>query len=89
MQSIAIVGYYADDLALRDTSSAFDPESAFERMLELDFKLLLLGADASATSMFHYSEQRAAVPYRYWERFPREVKTPAGWEKRTYQHGCP
>jgi aminoglycoside 3-N-acetyltransferase len=85
MQSVAIVGRYAEDLASRDTLSAFDPGSSFERMLELDFKLLLLGADWRAVSMFHYCEQRASVPYRYWKNFTGQVHTPAGWQTRTYR----
>lgn len=85
MQSLAIIGYYAGDLAGRDTLSAFDPGSAFERMLELDFKLLLLGAHASAISMFHYCEHRANVPYRYWKDFPGQVRTPSGWQPRKYR----
>lgn len=74
MQSIAIVGQYAADLSGRDTSSAFEPGSAFDRMLELDFKLLLLGADVRFTSMIHYAEQRMRVPYRYWKEFTGEVR---------------
>jgi aminoglycoside 3-N-acetyltransferase len=85
MQSLAIVGQYADDLAERDTLSAFDPGSAFDRMLELDWKLLLLGADVQAVSMLHYCEQRANVPYRYWKEFSGKVKTPSGWRTGTYR----
>jgi len=84
MQSVAVIGRYADDLASRDTLSAFDPGSAFERMLELNFKLLLLGADSRAISMFHYCEQRASVPYRYWKEFSGKVRTQAGWEDCAY-----
>lgn len=69
MQSIAALGAAAADLAGRDTPSPFDDGSAFARMLELNFKLLLLGADVQAASIVHYSEQRAAVPYRYWKQF--------------------
>ena len=85
MQSLAAIGRCADDLAGRDTLSAFDPGSAFERMLDLDFKLLLLGADIQAVSMLHYSEQRANVPYRYWKDFTEQIHTPAGWQTRTYR----
>jgi len=85
MQSLAVVGHHAADLTSRDTLSAFDPGSAFERMLELDFKLLLLGADIQAVSMLHYSEQRFDVPYRYWKDFTGPVKTPSGWKTRTYR----
>lgn len=85
LQSVAAIGHYARDLAGQDTTSAFDPGSAFERMLDLDFKLLLLGADIQAASMIHYSEQRAAVPYRYWKDFTGQVNTPDGWQERTYR----
>jgi len=85
MQSLAIVGRYAAELSERDTPSAFDPGSAFERMLELDFKLLLLGADIQAVSMLHYSEQRAQAPYRYWKEFNGKIRTSAGWQTRTYR----
>jgi aminoglycoside 3-N-acetyltransferase len=91
MQSLAIIGHCAEDLADRDTLSAFDPGSAFERMLELDFKLLLLGADVSAVSIFHISEQHHSVPYRYWKDFQGKYKTASGtpgiwrWETRTYR----
>jgi aminoglycoside 3-N-acetyltransferase len=85
MQSLAILGRHAGDLASRDTPSAFDPGSAFERLLELDFKLLLLGADVQAVSMVHYSEQRASVSYRYWKEFTGQVMTPSGWQTRTYK----
>jgi aminoglycoside 3-N-acetyltransferase len=85
MQSLAVIGRYAGDLASRDTSSAFDPESAFERMLDLNFKLLLLGADIQAVSMLHYSEQRYAVPYRYWKEFSAPYLTEQGWHTRAYR----
>jgi aminoglycoside 3-N-acetyltransferase len=93
MQSLAVIGYYASDMARRDTLSAFDPGSAFERMLELDFKLLLLGADIQSVSLVHYSEQRAHVPYRYWKDFTGlvriypsdEEETDGQWETRTYR----
>jgi aminoglycoside 3-N-acetyltransferase len=85
MQSLAVIGHYAADLTSRDTLSAFDPGSAFERMLELDFKLLLLGADVSATSIYHISEQRNLVPYRYWKDFSGLVHGEHGWQERTYR----
>ncbi len=85
MQSLAVLGRYAEDLAARDTLSAFDPGSAFERMLELDFKLLLLGVDIRAASILHYSEQRLNVPYRYWKDFRGLVRTSEGWQEKTYR----
>jgi aminoglycoside 3-N-acetyltransferase len=85
MQSFSVLGHWAEDLASRDTPSAFDPGSASERMLDLNFKLLLLGADISASSIYHISEQRNQVPYRYWKDFFGQVHTPFGWEQRTYR----
>jgi aminoglycoside 3-N-acetyltransferase len=84
MQSVACNGKYAADLAERDTPCAFDDGSAYERMLELDFKLLLLGASIQSVSILHYSEQRASVPYRYWKAFTGQIHTQSGWENRTY-----
>lgn len=86
MQSLAVLGRYAGDLASRDTPSAFDPGSAFERLVELDFGLLLLGADIQAVSIVHYSEQRAGVPYRFWKDFAGQVLQPDGtWQQHTYR----
>jgi aminoglycoside N3'-acetyltransferase len=85
LQSLALLGKYAPMLAACDTVGAFDNDSAFAKLLELDFKLLLLGADIQAASMVHYSEQRAAVPYRYWKDFTGLVRTSNGWQQRTYR----
>ena len=85
MQSLAVIGNHAQDLAERDTPSAFDDGSAFDRMLELGFKLLLLGADIQASSIAHYSEQRAQVPYRYWKDFSGRIRFGDNWETRTYR----
>jgi aminoglycoside 3-N-acetyltransferase len=85
MQSLAVLGKYAQDLAGRDTSSAFDDGSTFDRMLELDFKLLLLGADIQAVAMLHYCEQRAEVPYRHWKEFTGNYFLNGEWDKRTYR----
>jgi aminoglycoside N3'-acetyltransferase len=93
MHSLAVIGYRAADLVECDTPSAFEPGSAFEKMLGLDFKLLLLGADVQSVSMVHYCEQRARVPYRYWKQFTGLVRVyPTGgesegewWTTRTYR----
>ena len=86
MQSLVAVGALALDLAGRDTSSAFDPGSAFDRMVEMDFKLVLLGADVRFTSLIHYAEQSMQVPYRYWKEFTGRVRlTGRPAEVRTYR----
>ncbi|MCS6906960.1 MAG: AAC(3) family N-acetyltransferase [Anaerolineales bacterium] len=85
LQSVTALGRYAADLASRHTLGAFDPGSAFERMVELDFKILLLGADVQAISLLHYAEQRIGVPYRYWKEFRGPVRMDDKWEERAYR----
>ena len=85
MQSFAVIGAYADALALLDAPSAFDDGSAVDRMLDLDFKLLLLGADIQAVSLLHYSEQRVGVPYRFWKTFQGRIRRSAGWQQAEYK----
>lgn len=85
MQSLAVIGKHAQDLAGRDTPSAFDDGSAFDRMLELDFKMLLLGADIQASAITHYSEQRAQVPYRHWKEFSGQVISKGKSKTRSYR----
>ncbi len=81
MQSYAAAGEHARELAALQTPSAFDDGSAVDRMIEMDFKLLLLGADIQASSLIHYSEQRAEVPYRYWKDFVGQVLKDGWWQE--------
>lgn len=85
LQSVAACGFYAQDLTGRDTPSAFEEGSIFARMLELDFKLLLLGAGIQAASMVHYCEAKANVPYRHWKDFTGRVNQDGHWIQKTYR----
>ncbi|MEK6222298.1 MAG: AAC(3) family N-acetyltransferase [Chloroflexota bacterium] len=85
LQSLAVAGKYADDFAVRDPQDAFEAEGPFDRMLGLDFKLLLIGAEVQATSLVHYSEQRMQVPYRYWKAFTGQYNIAGDWQQRTYK----
>ncbi len=85
MQSFSVIGKHADEFAACDTPSAFDDGSAVDRMLDLGFKLLLLGTDIQAAAIFHYSEQRADVPYRYWKDFTGRINRQGVWEEATYR----
>lgn len=80
MQSFALIGEHAAELAALDTPSAFDDGSAVDRMVRMGFKLLLLGADVQAASVLHYSEQRVGVPYRYWKDFSGRVRRAGSWQ---------
>lgn len=85
LQSVVALGQYAVDLTERDTLSAFEDGSVFARMLELDFKLLLLGAGIQAASMVHYCEVKARVPYRKWMDFPGRVYQNNHWVQKSYK----
>lgn len=85
LQSLAVIGRLASEMAACDTPSAFDAGSAFEMMLDHDFKLLLLGADVQAAAITHYCEQRARVPYRYWKDFTGRVRSGDAWQVKTYR----
>jgi aminoglycoside 3-N-acetyltransferase len=85
MQSFAVMGKWSPELAACDTPSAFDDGSAVDRMMNMGFKLLLLGTDIQASAIIHYSEQRAEVPYRFWKDFTGRVKRGEAWEQATYR----
>jgi aminoglycoside 3-N-acetyltransferase len=84
LQSVASLGYHAVDLTGRDTPSAFEEGSVFDQLLNLDFKLLLLGADIQAASMIHYCEANAGVPYRSWKMFYGQVWQNDQWVEKAY-----
>jgi len=69
MQSIAVVGRQSGYIIENDTESAFSPEGPFDRLKELEGKILLLGADFNSVSMIHLIEEKYNVPYRYWKTF--------------------
>jgi len=69
MQSVAVIGNNAEYIVESDTMSAFSDEGAFDRLLKLNAKVLLLGANINSVSMIHWVEERCNVPYRYWKTF--------------------
>ena len=85
MQSVAAMGPLAEDICGSDTPSAFDRGGAFDRLIELDCRLLLLGASLQAASVIHHAEQHVGVPYRYWKDFTGEFIDGGRRETRTYR----
>ncbi len=85
LQSLAAIGADADRLSRVDTPGAFDPGSAFELTLDLDYNILLLGCDIQAVTLLHYSEQRAGVPYRNWKEFSGEIVVAEVVSRHTYR----
>lgn len=68
-QSLTAFGLKADFITEKDTLSSFEYDGAFDRLKQLNGKILLLGADFNSVSMIHWVEERLKVPYRYWKTF--------------------
>lgn len=69
LQSMGVIGRLAEEICAHDTPASFDKGGAFDQLITLDARLLLLGVDLEWASVVHYAEQHAAVPYRYWKTF--------------------
>ena len=85
MQPVSAIGRHAAWLTQNDTPSSFGVNGPFARLLELDAKLLLLGAPMQAASLVHLAEERRAVPYRYWKCFTGVYIDQGIRSLRTYQ----
>jgi len=85
--SVAAIGKYAEILAEVETSTSFSRKSAFGKMYDLDFKLCLLGTTLKHTTFFHYVEEQAQVPYRFFKSFTSTVEySDNRSEIRTYDY---
>lgn len=85
MQSIAACGPLAQEICDLDTPSAFDKGGSFDRLLQRNATLLLLGASFQAASVIHYAEQHVGVPYRYWKDFSAPYIDEGKPETKTYR----
>jgi len=85
IQSMAVIGHYAELLAAIDTPSAYATGSAFGSLAHLGFKLLLLGANPRSVSLVHHCEEVAGVPYRYWKAFTGLVRFESQPRQAAYQ----
>lgn len=85
MQSVAAVGRFAAEVCEGDTPSSFSAGGAFDRLLALDARLLLLGVTLHPVSFIHYVEERQAVPYRYWKTFTAPYTEGNHTAPRSYQ----
>lgn len=71
--SIAAIGSKADDICNRSNASAFGSESAWDRVVRTDAKILLLGSSFQRLTIIRYIEQCAGVPYLYVKHFPTKI----------------
>lgn len=85
MQSVATIGRLAEKICAPDTASSFNEEGPYSIMLNNNAKLLLIGASIQSASLIHYAEERAKVPYRYWENFEGKYIDTSGERVETYK----
>jgi aminoglycoside N3'-acetyltransferase len=76
MHSYAGVGPQANVLLKASSTLSFGPGSCFERLLELEPYLLLLGCPFhNGATHIHQVEAEIGVPYRVWVPLKRWIKT--------------
>lgn len=85
MQSISIMGKHAEYITENDAESAFSPDSAIDRLIRLNPKVLLLGNFYQVDSLIHWTEQKHAVPYRYWKTFSGQYTDHGKTTEKTYK----
>lgn len=71
--SVAARGKHADDF-MRIGKDSFGENTVFERLRELDAKIVFLGVMPSASCTFlHHIEQMHHVPYRFMKKFEGSI----------------
>lgn len=85
MQSLALIGPLAASVCAPDLPSAYQAGGPFDRLLEHEFDLLLLGASVQAASLVHLAEERVGVPYRYRKSFTAPYVHEGSANERTYK----
>ncbi len=63
---IAAIGAHAKDIADRDHETDFDKNSTFQRLIDHDAYIALLGVTYQNCTHIHVIEERLEVPYRHW-----------------------
>ncbi|MCH7775511.1 MAG: AAC(3) family N-acetyltransferase [Gemmatimonadetes bacterium] len=67
--SNAGIGPHAEAFLARTTKLSFGPETFYNRLVEADAQILLIGVDFTALPLFMQIERMNQVPYRYEKRF--------------------
>lgn len=77
MQSIAGIGYRAEETCKRDTRTAYSADGPIEHLYDRGAKVLCLGVPFMSSPL-HYVEEQCEVPYRYWKEFEGEYTDRSG-----------
>jgi len=67
--SMVSIGKDASELMSRETSFSFGLGSIYQKLMDNNFHVLLLGTDYKALSLFMHLEKIAGVNYRYDKKF--------------------
>lgn len=65
LASVAAVGKNAEYICAPHSRHNYGVNSAFDKLYQLDSKIILLGTTLFSVTMGHYAEFKAAVPYMY------------------------
>jgi len=84
MQSVAAHGFYARDLADRDTHLLLRKARSLPECWNWTLNCCV-GADIQAVSMVHYCEAKVGVPYRIWKDFSGRIFQDGSWVNITYR----
>ncbi|GAB3924986.1 aminoglycoside 3-N-acetyltransferase [Kribbella albertanoniae] len=82
--SFTAVGPEAPDL-LPDTDDPWGPAGPLGRLVDLNGKVLLLGAPLNTLTLCHHAEAIARVENKRHHTYRMPVRTPSGTEWRTYR----
>ena len=85
IQSLVAEGPLSGELVELDTPGAFERGGSFDRLIDLDAHLLLIGCGVEPVSLVHWAEERVGVPYRYWKKFHGLYRDQGHESHRTYR----
>lgn len=79
------VGRLADELAAPHGPTSFDDASPMARMHRAGGKILMLSVDWDVVTFFHYLEEKAVVPYRFFKDFTGSVTVGGRTETQSWK----
>jgi aminopeptidase-like protein/aminoglycoside N3'-acetyltransferase len=78
IHSVAGQGPAAAGLLLHSAASCFGRDSVFERVVQADAVICMVGLDLDEATVRHYTEEVVGVPFRYRKLFTGRMKDGAG-----------
>jgi len=83
--SIVSIGKKAKELSeVINNSSSFSRSSVFGKMYDFDYKVCMFGTTMKHNTYFHYIEEQALVPYRFFKTFTSTITYKGKTEECSY-----